>query len=103
MRKIIEGKKYDTETAAKLAEWDNRLPVNDLDHCTEALYQTKNGTFFLHGEGGANSPYCSQREGGGRGPGETILPMSEDEARRWAELHIDADDYEEIFGEVEEG
>ena len=29
--------------------------------------------------------------------------MTFEEARRWAEEHLEAEEYEEIFGEVEEG
>lgn len=31
-----------------------------------------------------------------------IAPLSFDKAREWAEKHLDADRYEEIFGEVAE-
>ena len=34
--------------------------------------------------------------------GEDIIPLTESEARKWAERHCTADEYEEIFGEVEE-
>ena len=30
------------------------------------------------------------------------MPMSFEEARQWAEEHLDSDEYEEIFGEVSE-
>ena len=36
------------------------------------------------------------------GYGEEIQPLTVDEAKAWAEEHLDADEYEEIFGEVEE-
>ena len=31
------------------------------------------------------------------------MPMSYEEAREWAEGHLEADDYEKIFGQVSEG
>ena len=34
--------------------------------------------------------------------GSEIIPLTEAEARTWAEEHLDGDEYEEIFGEVEE-
>lgn len=35
--------------------------------------------------------------------GELIRPVSEAEARKWAEEKLDVDTYESIFGEVSEG
>ncbi len=34
--------------------------------------------------------------------GEEIIPLTVGEAQEWAERYLDADEYEEIFGEVEE-
>lgn len=34
--------------------------------------------------------------------GEKIIPLTEDEAKEWAESHLDCDNYESIFGVVEE-
>ena len=31
-----------------------------------------------------------------------IIPLTYDDAREWAESHLDADDYESIFGEITE-
>ena len=47
------------------------------------------------------SIYAESLENGSRGS-ERIIPMSESEAREWAEAYADADKYMEIFGEVEE-
>ena len=62
----------------------------------------KTGEFFLYGEGGPWSKYSrriSQNEWGG---GEEIRPLTLQEAQKWAEKHLDADEYEQVFGEVEE-
>ena len=34
--------------------------------------------------------------------GERIIPLTVEKAREWAEENLDADDYQEIFGEVSE-
>ena len=103
MKTIINGKKYDTETATCVAEWDNGVyGAGDFHRCAEALYQTKNGSFFLHGEGGALSSYaesCGQNSWCG---GEKIIPMTEGEVRVWLEGRGLAKDYEEIFGVCED-
>lgn len=73
MKKIIDGKKYNTETAQKMGGHDNGT-----------LYRKKTGEFFLHGEG------------------EQIIPQAEKEAEEWAKAHLKIDEYEAIFGEVGE-
>ena len=34
--------------------------------------------------------------------GRRIMPMSYDEAKKWAEENLDADEYESIFGAIDE-
>jgi hypothetical protein len=101
MKKIINGKKYDTETATLIGDWWNRLGSNDFGYCVERLYKKKTGEFFLNGEGGANTKYAT-KYGNMYGSGETIEPLTVDEAKAWAERHLDADTYESVFGECEE-
>ena len=101
MKKIINGKKYDTETATELGSRWNGLGKRDFGHVTETLYKKKTGEYFLHGEGGPLTTY-SESCGGGWSGGEKIIPYSERMAREWAEEYLDADEYESIFGEVEE-
>lgn len=98
MKKIINGKKYNTDTAQRLGEWDNGQYGN-FDYEEETLYRKKTGEFFICGSGGAASKYaCSVREG--TASGSQISPISWEEARQWAEDHLDPEKYEEIFGEV---
>lgn len=40
MKKIIEGKTYNTETALLLGDWQN-LWKGDYHYCREELYRTK--------------------------------------------------------------
>ena len=100
MKKIINGKKYDTTTATNVGEWDNGCYGN-FGYCSETLYRKKTGEFFLHGEGGASSRYSSHY-GDSCGSGEQIIPLTEEAAMKWAEQRISADAYEAIFGEVAE-
>lgn len=102
MTKIINGAKYSTETARCVASWDNGVPCSDFRHCSEDLYRTKSGKYFLHGDGGPMSRYAEQH-GNDTSGGERIMPMSEDQARTWAEDHVDGDTYELIFGVISEG
>lgn len=102
MKKIINGKVYDTETAKKLGYWENMADVRDFHQFCETLYRKKTGEFFLHGEGGPMTQYAQTVGTNSWSGGERIMPMSFEEARQWAEEHLDSDEYEEIFGEVSE-
>lgn len=106
MKKIINGKKYDTETATRIGEWRSNYICGDFSYCSEELYQKKTGECFLYVVAPPRSrsvrlistdPYtCSYI--GGKG----IKPLTVDEAKEWVENHLDADTYESVFGECEE-
>ena len=100
MKKIINGRLYNTETAKFIGSWSNGLSSSDFYYCSEDIYQKKNGEYFLHGKGGGMSAY-GKSYGGGWCWGNDIIPMTEKEAKVWAETHLTADEYMELF-EVEE-
>lgn len=102
MKKIIDSKMYNTETAELIQEWDNGIYGADFQRCSEELYRKKTGEFFLHGEGGPLTKYAVSYGAQNVGWGEIIIPFSEAEAKDWMETNGDADKYEEIFGTVEE-
>lgn len=102
MKKIIKGRKYDTETAKEMASWSDGLSFRDFTHVEEVLYQKRTGEFFLHGAGGPSTRYAVPTGQNSWSGGEKIIPLTWESAREWAEEHLDADDYEEIFGEVSE-
>jgi hypothetical protein len=83
MKRIVDGLKYDTDTAEKLHEWDNGIFRNDFKATEEALYKTANGRYFLHGWSGPMGPYSKPVGDNGRGQGSAIIPMSRDEAFTW--------------------
>lgn len=101
MKKIINNKRYDTETAKLLGE-DSYSNWGDFHFWEESLFQKRTGEFFLHGVGGPASKYAETVGQNQWTGGEKIIPLSFDKAREWAECHLSADDYEEIFGPVEE-
>lgn len=97
MKKIINGKVYDTDTARDMGG-DSFGNYRDFSHWSGTLYQKRTGEFFLHGEGGPMSRYAEtvgQNEWSG---GEKIIPLSPAKAREWAEEHLSADEYEQAFG-----
>lgn len=83
MQKLVEGKLYDTEKAEKIAEEWNGLGNTDFRNCSEILYKTTNGAYFLYGEGGPLTRYAVPVGSNGHGAGEDIEPMTEGEAFDW--------------------
>lgn len=101
MMKIIKGKKYDTNTALKVAEWDNGLGKSDHHAIFETLYKKRTGEFFLYGEGGGLTGYI-EKVGNLFTWGEKIIPLTVDAAKAWVESHLDGEEYEKIFDCVDE-
>lgn len=101
MKKIIDGKLYNTETARELGS-DSYSNPRDFHWWRETLYQKKTGEFFLHGEGGAATKYAETVGLNEWSGGKRIMPLTYTEATEWAEKHLDADDYIKIFGEPAE-
>ena len=103
MKKIINGKLYDTDTAKCVGAWSNNRSRRDFSSCDETLYRKRTGEFFLHGEGGPMTKYAQSCGDNTWSGGEEIIPLSAEKARAWAEEKLDADDYGEIFGMPDEG
>ncbi|MCW6663966.1 hypothetical protein NHG23_08725 [Aerococcaceae bacterium NML190073] len=102
MRKIIQNKVYDTETAKEIGYFRTNYGMSDFRHYEETLYKKRTGEYFLHGEGNGMSKYADSY-GDMRGPGKTIVPLTFEEAREWAERKLEAEEYESEFGTPEEG
>ena len=102
MKKVINGKLYDTEKAAKMATWENNRDYTSFSHLEETLYRKRTGEYFLHGAGEARTKYAKRYEDNLWGHGEEIIPLTVKAAQEWAEEHLDGDDYERIFGTVDE-
>lgn len=102
MKKIINGKVYDTDKAHFLG-YDLYAGPRDFRYWREELYQKRTGEFFLYGKGGPDSKYAvASSTGSGWDGGEKIIPLDVDKARDWAEKHLSTRDYEEIFGVPDE-
>lgn len=102
MKKIIRGRKYDTDTAELVGEYQYSYP-GQFEYCLEELYRKRTGEYFLYGTGGPMSKYSVQdwlmNEWSG---GEEIIPLDMVDAKNWVEEHCDADKYKELFGVVED-
>jgi hypothetical protein len=86
MKAVINGLRYDTETAELLAHLpggaDSR---SDFRYEDTAIYRTQKGRYFLAGEGGALTRWRRSLGSGGWTGGEGILALSDDEAREHLE------------------
>ena len=63
MKKIIDNKVYDTNTATLIGSKDNGISPASFAYCRESLYRKRTGEYFKHGEGGANSKYAVRNNG----------------------------------------
>lgn len=97
MIKIIDGTRYNTDTAMLVARYDSGDPASAFSY-TEELYLTRKGAWFLAGRGGPPSRY-GEEVGGILQFGSRIIPMSRSEARGWLEEHDEVKALEEHFGQ----
>lgn len=102
MKKIINGKAYDTATAKEVASWSDGTSFRDFHHIEEKLYQKRTGEFFLFGEGGPMTKYAESAGQNQWTGGSKIIPLDWESARKWAEQNLTAEEYEAVFGEVAE-
>lgn len=99
MKRIIEGRVYNTATAARICE----VPCETYDrgnwhwHDT-SLYKSPRGAYFIAGEGGPLSMWAEVM-GTARRSGSGLRVITEEEARAFAEAaDLCAEEYEETFG-----
>lgn len=102
MKKIINGRKYDTSTAKWIAKDWSDFPKTDFSYWEESLFRKKNGEFFLYGWGGAMSKYSKQIGQNEWMGSEKITPVSIEEAKTWGEEHMTTEAYEATFGAVKD-
>lgn len=103
MKKIINGKRYDTETAEFIGRWENIDNSADLQYECEELYKKKTGEFFIYGEGGPASSFAVQTGTNSWSGSCKITPITENEAKKLIEENLDGDVYENLFEIEEEG
>lgn len=121
MKKIINGRRYDTSTATLIDyHMINNISFDKvdkgnvesfkkyisekrlLDQRLENLYRKKTGEFFLYT---LNVPMSrlAERKLYGIGKYENIIPLTVDEAKEWMEECSDAETYESVFEIEDEG
>lgn len=102
MRKVIDGKVYDTETATRIGVSEYGTS-GDHKYCYEVLFKTPRGRWFLEYHGGALSRYAVSQGPNLVGGSSGIRVVDEAEALAWCEAAgFDASVIETHFT-VEEG
>jgi len=101
MKKIINGKTYNTETAKQLCDGGNNLPCNDFRELSEYLYRSPKGQYFLAGSGGPMTKYSRACGNNSWGWGEGLELVSESEAKKYLEEFGTAEEFEAAFATTE--
>lgn len=93
MKKIINGKKYDTDTA-KVIHNHEYFDDTVCKWNTRMLFQKVNGEYFIYEDG--YTDFGSIRAY------QKIRPISLEEAKKYLENLVSVEEYETHFGYVEE-
>ena len=101
MKKIINNKIYNTDTARRIGARRCDDPgLSAYGFKEESLYQKKTGEFFLLGVGGPDDKYATHNRRGWTAESARIVPVQYDEAREWAEAALPPEEFGQIFGEL---
>ena len=101
MKKIINGKTYNTETAKAVSTWCNG-EYGNIFYVEETLYRKKTGEYFLYGMSGAAGTYAEKASCNNWSGGSKFIPCTVDQAKEWLEEYGTAEEYIVAFGEPEE-
>lgn len=99
MKRYIKNKSYNTDTAQSMGTYQDDS-LNNLGWIEETLYLKKTGEFFLHAAGGAATKYAERIGSNSWASGSCIIPLTFQEAKKWAEEKLTTDEYNAIFGEI---
>lgn len=102
MKKIINGKIYNNETAETIYEYWNGLSTDDFRFYMESIHKTKKGTYFHYQFGGAMTEMAISKGRTTYGS-EDLNLMTVEEVKEFLQKEGAVDTYEKEFGAVEEG
>lgn len=97
MKKIIGGKRYNTDTATLVGEYVYGS-LGGFNRIHEGLYRTKNGSYFVAGVGNPRTLYAVSVSQNFWGGSEDIYPLSPEEAFEWAQAYLEEHEIEKEFG-----
>lgn len=96
MERIIRGRRYNTATAEAVAEHEYVHP-SDLEWMHEVLYRKRTGEYFLWGAGGPRSKYRKRVKKDVFDSGESIKPITLDEAKVFIKKYGTVETYKNQF------
>lgn len=104
MKRVIEGKLYNTETADKICDLPCQYYPGDFNYHETTMYRSPKGQYFLAGRGGPKTRWSQAIGNSGYSRGSGIELISKDEARGIAEsAEMTPDEMIDAGFEVEEG
>ena len=92
MIRVINGLRYNTETAEQVYFWNNGHYEGDFKLRVKSLYRTPKGAWFLYHRGGAMTDMAVSVGGGGTGGSSDLEAISADDAYGFLEAHSDDSD-----------
>jgi hypothetical protein len=103
MKKIINGKVYDTETAVSLGSFYAGYS-GDLNHREEELFRTPKGAYFIDGGGhsywSGRDIWKDENDNGEAYERWGVIAVTEEEALSWMERHGETEVIEEYFSHL---
>lgn len=105
MKKIINGKRFDTSKSITIGSFDNigsgASSTTDFHYWEATLYKTpRSGQYFLAGSGGPMSRYAEASGNNSWSGGEGITPMSKEDAFEFAQQYLSTSEIEEEFSDM---
>jgi hypothetical protein len=92
MQKVINGTKYDTDSAELVAQHMSRKLYSDNDCASESLYRTEKGNWFILADASSELKY-GNRDCKVVGEKKWLVPFTEEKAQRWLERN---DQFEQL-------
>ena len=80
MKKVIDGKLYDTNTGIKVIAMDNGKYSDDFNNYNATIYRTKKGALFIFEDGGAYSKMGRTLGSGASGGSSDMKVLTDEQA-----------------------
>lgn len=100
MKKIINRKLYNTDTATKIAHYELNVSKDDPTWYEEDLYRKRSGEYFIHGSGNELTRYAQTKPEIGSRAGESIVFLTYAQAEEWSKRHMPPKEYSAEFGKI---
>lgn len=85
MKRVIDGKIYNTETAEEICDLTCSAYPGDFQFHETTLYRTPKGAYFLAGKGGPLTRWAQPEGNSGYSGGSGLEVVTQEEARGYAE------------------